>query len=329
MSAFLKTVFSEHPVAAIGAVVAAVIGCVGLVIAAGVTGLFGIYEAQLPVKLAIRATQTAEAQVAVPSLDPSATTTPTVTLALTETAAPTLTATSPPTETPTPVPTVTSTPKPTSTRTPEPTSTYTPEPTPAHTAEPTPSVTPTSAPVILFEDDFEAGTSQWSLDGQSWETRDVGDGNHALCVNASTYTYASAGSPTWRDYALEVDVLIVGFPGGEGTGGTLRVRHDTELAAAYAFELESKTVECTRVRYEPSFQGTWMGKSSQALAAAQWYAVTVKASGPDLSVILDGKEILQINDPNYIEQGKMALGAVPGSEICFDNVRVVEVGPSP
>ncbi len=202
------------------------------------------------------------------------------------------------------------------------------------TATPPPTTTPTPPPTtvtsqgstVLFEDDFESGMSTWQTADKQWGLQTETSGNTLLCVNSvDTHTYASAGSTTWADYALVVDVIMRRYS-NDGFGG-LMIVHITDVAPHSWYEYTFITGGAYLVKgflesnSQPRFES--LDSTYQKLEIGRRYTVRIEVRRPGIKVFQERTLTAMYSDPSYVERGAIRLGASPGSEVCFDNVKVI------
>jgi hypothetical protein len=221
--------------------------------------------------------------------------------------------TSTPTSKPTPTPTLTST----STATATPSSTSTPAATPTSTSTPTPG--------LPFYEHFDAGLGQWiGADWTDrWEIVTDGDRDHVLCL-ISADSFIFAGSDTWKDYVLQLDLKI--RESQPGNAAYVRFRASPP-EPAYEALFHTSGVGLERISAGRETDRFLAGKGMD-LEEDQWYAITIQAIGDLIQVTVDEARVLQVRDegePDYLEQGWIGLGVAPGADVCYDNVRVLPV----
>jgi len=183
---------------------------------------------------------------------------------------------------------------------------------------------------ILFADDFENGAGQWWLQERNlWTVREETAGNHVFCVRTTgNYTYALAGSTTWRDYIIELDLKIV-TSANKGSGNLIwRVADD--LLPFYLVDFFANAVGGAVLAKETPAYET-LDETVRGFPEKQWVPVRIEVNGGQMTVFRNNETtpMLQTTDVAPIPQGAIGLGAgfpVGESggvwEICFDNVRV-------
>lgn len=183
---------------------------------------------------------------------------------------------------------------------------------------------------ILFADDFENGAGQWWLqENNLWTVREETAGNHVFCVRTTgNYTYALAGSATWRDYIIEMDLKIV--TAADHGSGNLIWRVSDDLLPFYLVDFFANAVGGAVLAKEaPAYQT--LDETVRGFPENQWVPVRIEVNGGQMAVFRNNEttSMLQTTDAAPIPHGAIGLGAgfpVGESsgvwEICFDNVRV-------
>ncbi|MFN8487797.1 MAG: hypothetical protein U0350_09415 [Caldilineaceae bacterium] len=182
---------------------------------------------------------------------------------------------------------------------------------------------------ILFEDNFEAGSTKWHADSNAWTIQGDANGNHFYCVNPTgDYTFALAGSTQWRDYTEQFDLKVVSTdPNGSGN---LLWRVGERLYPLYFVDFFSEAQGgLSLVREAPKY--TILDQALGGLPYHDWTHIRIEAHGAQVKFFVgDSKNpLLQATDPTPIQQGAIGFGAgfskSPHTghwELCFDNVRV-------
>lgn len=184
---------------------------------------------------------------------------------------------------------------------------------------------------ILFADDFENGVGQWWLQERNlWRVREETAGNHVLCVRTTgNYTYALAGSTTWRDYIIELDLKVVTV--ADNGSGNLIWRVADELYPFYLVDFFANHVGgATLAKELPAYHT--LDENMRGFPEKQWVPIRIEVKGGQIAVFhrAETTPILQATDASPIAQGGIGLGGgFPVGErggvweICFDNVRVL------
>jgi hypothetical protein len=186
-----------------------------------------------------------------------------------------------------------------------------------------PTYTPAAAPIapVFFQEDFEleGEIKLQPRDKQYWQVvTDDKTGNHYYCVDPpqNDYTHASTGWLTGQNYVLEVDILILESSRGSGNL-SLRATRDS----AYVYDFTEGDMVLKKEEYSP-FEDTLLAGPEYGLTVSKWYAIRFEARNSDISVSVDGTQVLHAEDSD-IERGRVLLGAGWGKGVCFDNVRVM------
>ena len=229
-------------------------------------------------------------------------------LALTPTATPIPTATPvPPTATPVPSPTATliSTPTPL-----PPTATPTPSPTPS------PTTTSTPEPALLFFDDFDAGpkpdwevlSGEWGMAGGKYTMIDISGGSVA--------GISLVGDPSWRDYAIEVDVTgLYSFYGDESYDNEAMNRKDLGMSRAAILVRAQDNGNCAglivgdgHIEWGTLIDGRWSVVSGTLVDGygEKGTHLRIEARGHVYTTYVDGKMITSFSDTRFAS-GKVGL----------------------
>lgn len=177
------------------------------------------------------------------------------------------------------------------------------------------------ASTTLFTDDFEAETlgafpANWTLFSGSWVTQS--DGTQVL-AQASTDTTTEkrvlAGSASWTDYVLQVDVK----PGTNAPElGLQLIARLVDANNYYSFGLYSNTWYLKK-----KVGGTQTTLATGSFAySSQFYTLTLSAQGSTLSAAINGAARATVTDASH-SGGMIGLSTKATSE--FDNV-VVTLG---
>jgi 3-keto-disaccharide hydrolase len=186
----------------------------------------------------------------------------------------------------------------------------------------TPPTRSPSAPVAgdtLFFDDFSQGLDRWTLDPDTVWAVHWG----ALCAQLADVrqlrAFAYAGSETWTDYAVDLDVCQMR---GVDKGLVVRVRGNSGLAVD--------------VR-GPGYQDVLIYRRELALGRARaispngvWHHLRVECRGENIRVLLDGALVIRCTDRGPRGgSGRIALPAYTGGvgecTVYYDNVLVTRL----
>lgn len=208
--------------------------------------------------------------------------------------------------------------------------------TPAFQIQPTSTIMKFISGPILFEDNFEQGISEkWTYSPEEWRLRIDETGNHFLCARATEEHFpaiATAGSTTWKDYTLEVDVMIVEALEEDTGSSKIMVRMNEEPKVYYEFYFSKGFSWLDKVGPDlPSFEDL-LKKPPEFLdrsngiggTSLTWKNFKIEVKGPNIVVNSNDRPFLQANDPNFIDKGAIGL-MVTRWHVCFDNLRVTEL----
>lgn len=122
-----------------------------------------------------------------------------------------------------------------------------------------------------------------------------------------------AGDEAWSDYEAEFEVLL-----GQATSLGLLVRVSPRGAYLVDYSLLRGDIQLAKLE----------GNSSTVLAMAPRrdlqlpHTFTIRAEGGDLSVKLDGQQVLQYRDPQPLRQGRIGIRPLLGVVTLVDEVSV-------
>ena len=192
---------------------------------------------------------------------------------------------------------------------------------------PNPKTTVTNIPagIVLFEDDFEKGVSKWNV-GQGWDLRTSEKGNHFYCVrtNNSDYSYTSAGSTIWKDYALEVKVMVL-QSSNIGSVNIMVRSSGGNSYSDYNYDFSEQWADLTK-EVGPPYARKNFDSMIPRSAIGEWQIIRFEAKGTYLAIFLDGELVLQAEDAS-LDHGAITLGAGgTGMDVCFDDVKVRAIG---
>jgi len=186
---------------------------------------------------------------------------------------------------------------------------------------PTPKFRP-PAEGVLFATDFSEGLRGWVPDRDSvWSVRhgslraDLPDGKQ---LRSLIY----AGSQSWTDYAVDVDVL-----GARGVDKGLVVRIEDETGIA---------VDLRGPGYQDVLlhRREWkMGQADVQNGNGVWHHIRIEARGQRYRVYIDEALLIDKEDPRKARQrGRIALAAYTGGSgectVYYDNVIVTSLSPT-
>jgi len=194
---------------------------------------------------------------------------------------------------------------------------------------------------ILFQDDFSAGLGQWTLEsGDYWSNP---DGVADVTIPSVDYTFARAvaGDENWTDYRFDFDVVglqesakICYFRYHDPTQGYMlnfrsAVPVEGDPGAVRLFRLNGDLLTSKNPSFWP--WGSWDLLLAEPYVNQQgmWYHVSVSAFGPDITVYINGAQVLHYVDTDApVFTGRIGLAGFTGANVeggqhvQFDNVRV-------
>ena len=186
---------------------------------------------------------------------------------------------------------------------------------------PTPKFLPPSEGV-LFSTDFSDGMRGWVPDRDSvWSVKN-GSLRGDLPDVRQLHSFIYAGSSSWTDYVVDVDVL-----GARGVDKGIAVRVENE--SGIGVDLRG-----------PGYQDVLLHRREWKMASADvhnangvWHHVKIEARGHRYRVWVDGTLLIDKEDPRHSRpKGRIALAAYTGgtgqSTVYYDNVIVSEL-PAP
>jgi hypothetical protein len=186
---------------------------------------------------------------------------------------------------------------------------------PSRWATPPPSPAPQSpADSVLFRDTFSDGLSRWHPDRDSTWSVWRGVLRVDLPDRRQERSLIYAGSPDWRDYALDFDVCMMR---GVDKGGVVRVLGENGIG-----------IDLRGGGYQDvvAYAREWpLGKAAALNANGAWNHVRIEVKGDRLRVWVNGE--LGINrTQTRAPRGHIALAAYTGGAgqctAYFDNVLV-------
>ena len=185
---------------------------------------------------------------------------------------------------------------------------------------PTPKFQPPPAGV-LFASDFSEGMRGWVPDQDSvWSVRggslraDLPDGRQLK-------SFIYAGSSSWTDYAVDVDVLAAR---GVDKGVVVRVEEESGIAV----DLRGPGYEDVVLH-----RREWkMGQANVQNANGVWHHIRIEARGHHYRVWIDEALLIDKDDPRRARpRGRIALAAYTGGSgqctVFYDNVIVTALRP--
>jgi hypothetical protein len=193
-------------------------------------------------------------------------------------------------------------------------------------ADPTRNATPPPVPRFappadtLFADDFSAGLARWQPDdATAWSVwrgmlrADLPDGRQQR-------SFIYAGSETWTDYAVELDVCMMR---GVDKGVIVRVEGESGIGV----DLRGQAYQDVLLH-----RREWpLGKTSVTNANGVWHRLRIEAEGHRYRVFVNGQLALDRRDKAEARpRGRIALPAYTGGggecTVYYDNVIVTPLG---
>lgn len=176
---------------------------------------------------------------------------------------------------------------------------------------------------VLFQDDFESGSSAWTTHvagNATWGLTTDGSTVYesANAAPSSTFHAASAGDLAWTDVRVEARVKIVSLTGASSSYFAGICARFQDLDNYQCLALRSDDRACIRSRYAGISDNSPVTPSGTVMVGT-WYDLRIDAIGPVVTAYIDGVEIGTA--PDYVLSGGIAL-ASPGVNAVFDDVRV-------
>ena len=175
---------------------------------------------------------------------------------------------------------------------------------------------------LLFSDDFSSGTGSWTISplgfGGGWSVV-----NGAYSYNGGGHTQSSAGSSTWTDYTVAVDVQLssmTDYPGG------LRGRVNTTTGASYGVWIypAERILKLYRIgQWNIDADNTFLAQSGQLAMDTNWHNLRLVFQGTTIQGYYDNALVITASDSSY-SQGAVALD-VSNQPLSFDNVSVMSI----
>lgn len=171
-------------------------------------------------------------------------------------------------------------------------------------------------PQPLFASDFRDGLHGWRFDRPGWWS----SGGAALCAvlpeRKQVHSLATAGSPDWTDYALDLDLCGVA---GVDRGAAVR----SEGRKGIGVDLRGPPYDDLLLHRDH----VELGRARVANANRRWHHLRIEARGNRYRVFVNGALVLDRVDRGRAHPcGGIALAAYTGGvgqcRVCFANVRV-------
>ena len=188
----------------------------------------------------------------------------------------------------------------------------------------------------VFQDDFSMGMNAWEIDSPSYWS--VVDGWADVDIPSMPYTFAKAfaGNVNWTDYRFDFDVM-----GLKDSSKICYFRYQTDtkgymlnFRGPVPEEGDPGAVRLFRLLPEPSAQWPW--GNWRLLVAVPYvndvnvgYHVSIEVMGPDITVFVNGDEVLHyVDSDDPVLNGRIGLAGFTGANfgggnhVRWDNVVV-------
>ena len=174
---------------------------------------------------------------------------------------------------------------------------------------------------VLFATDFSDGMRGWAPDQDSVWSVHHGSLRADLPDGKQHKSFIFAGSASWTDYAVDVDVL-----GARGVDKGLAVRVEDEKGIGV--DLRGPGYQDVLLHRSESK----MGQADVQNANGTWHHIRIEARGNRYRVFVDQALLIDKEDPrNARPRGRIALAAYTGGvgecTVYFDNVVVTTLSP--
>jgi hypothetical protein len=195
----------------------------------------------------------------------------------------------------------------------------------------------------LFEDDFRGyragsdGFPVWHVESGTWRVESDGLTGQD-CEGHFAVSGARAGRRTWADYTLWVTFRVTSYGADWRDGPWFGVRCDGSGDGYTVGFYERMTALHKTSQGRSTTDEKELATSPVVLRDAKWHRVGVRVDGSTITVILDGKTIIEAEDKDWngtppVRRGGIVLGARRHSEgttrVIFRSVRVEAVRPVP
>ena len=185
------------------------------------------------------------------------------------------------------------------------------------------NVAASTAGPILFSDDFEGGSANWTAIEGTWSV--VLDGSHVYQQDDVSVTGRSvAGAPEWTDYVAQARIKPV-----SGKYAMLMVRYQ-DPNNYYLFALRTDNGKMEMKKMSNGSSGSALAGSRYIpITPGEWYTATFEAVGTTLRAFINGTPVMTYTDnagtPPFMA-GKIGLGTLDAVAE-FDDVSVVSLVP--
>jgi serine/threonine protein kinase len=193
------------------------------------------------------------------------------------------------------------------------------------------TLTPTATPVyiegnVLFEDDFEDNDlSKWTSpvgSPSTWSIQQEADGNQVLVGSPQRESEISIShlNGNWADYVLEMEFNIMArAPASRGIEIAFRIHNPCHnyIAGFGDWWFIGSANGC----------GTFMQfavDTPYAFQKMKWYALRIELYQSQISLYVNDNHLHSFENTDH-ERGGISLIVINGTEVYFDNIRVVEL----
>lgn len=178
----------------------------------------------------------------------------------------------------------------------------------------------------LFSDDFESGSSQWTVVDGTWSVAPGSNGTNVYSqTNVTGFArsvISNTGASGWTDYAVQAKVQVTG-----NKYAKLIARYqDVNNYYFMALRLDNHKIEFKRM-FDTGSVG--MGSINAGITAGTWYTATFEVIGTMLRAYINGTPIFTVTDnigAPPLTTGKIGLGTLDASAE-FDDVVVTSLVP--
>lgn len=193
------------------------------------------------------------------------------------------------------------------------------------------TLTPTATPVyiegnVLFEDDFEdKNLSKWTIpvgSPSTWSIQQEVDGNQVLVGSPQRESEISIShlNGNWADYVLEMEFNIMArAPASRGIEIAFRIHNPCHnyIAGFGDWWFIGSANGCGSYT-------EFAGNTLHTFNKMVWYNLRIEAYQSQIILYINGRPLQIIKDSIH-ERGGISLIVTNGTEVQFDNIRVVEL----
>lgn len=167
---------------------------------------------------------------------------------------------------------------------------------------------------VLFEDDFEKGaTDKWDLES-GWTV--IREGQNSVLSGSERKWARLRNGRDWTDYVLRFRMKLVRGPG---------VHLNYRVSKAGRYYLGFGEHGALLRREAPLGTSVELTGYSALYEYGRWYEVQLRAAGPAVQFSVDGTTCLNHTDGTPLLQGNIGFETLDGSEVHFDDVRVLRL----